>query len=335
MFARATSDGSVPVAAGPLAAIEQELEQRWRDGDRIDEICRYALLPAGKLLRPRLLLAACEAVGGETYKVMPAAIGSECGHSASLIHDDIIDADELRRGRPSVHVRFGIDDAIVAGDMLIFHLFLCLSEVHDREVPAERVVAALRATSIAGLDVCRGQSREAEICGDPTCGVDEYIDVARLKTAALFRGTCESGAILGGGTPEQIAGLASYGDRLGVAFQIVDDLLGYTSSTDVMGKAASSDARNRRVTLPVILALRDGGATVRGAILRAFADGIPEAEAQALLAEALERAQALVAARRWAERSARDAREHLTVLPASPTRDLLAHVADLAIDRAA
>ena len=220
-----------------MTSFKLELEQRWEEGERIDAICRYALLPTGKLFRPRLLLESCGAVGGSIEQVIPAAIGSECGHIASLIHDDIIDGDELRRGRASVHNRFGAGDAILSGDMLIFHLFRCLSECYERDVPAPRVVAALRSTAGAGLDLCRGQSLEAEICGNLDCGIAAYIDVARLKTAAFFRGACETGAILGGGTPEQIAALASYGEQLGIAFQIHDDLLCYIGSERRDGQA--------------------------------------------------------------------------------------------------
>lgn len=316
-----------------LATLRSELEQRWGAGERIDAICRYAMLPSGKLLRPRLLLESCGAVGGIVEQVMPAAIGSECGHIASLIHDDIIDADEVRRGRAAVHAQFGTDDAIVSGDMLIFYLFRCLSECYDRQVPAHRVVAALKAISAAGLDLCRGQSQEAAICGDLHCGTDAYVLVARLKTAAFFRGACECGAVLGGGSPVEVAALASYGEDLGIAFQIHDDLLCYESSTQIMGKADTSDVRNRRPTLPVILAYRDGDGGVRADIERVFANGMPEHRAHALLGAALRRSGALEHARDWAVGYAQSARDRLAVLPPTPSRELLDHVAELAVNR--
>lgn len=316
-----------------MGALRQQLDGRWSGGHRIDAICRYAMIPTGKLFRPRLLLASCAAVGGSVDQAMPAALGAECAHSASLIHDDIIDADAERRGRPSVCSRFGSSDAIASGDMLIFDLFLCLSECAEHGVPASRIVAATRVLAAAGVDVCRGQSLEAEIHGDLGCDIATYILVARLKTAAFFRGVCEAGAILGGGSAEQAAALASYGDKLGVAYQVHDDLLCYSSATSVMGKSESSDVRNKRPTLPVILACIDGDATVRADIEQVFAPGLDDTAAHKLMSAALQRSGALDRSGHWATGYARSAVEQLGRLPESPGRDLLAYFAEFAVTR--
>jgi geranylgeranyl diphosphate synthase type I len=299
----------------------------------MDAICRYALLPAGKLVRPRLLLSACAAVGGDVDAVMPAAVGAECGHTASLIHDDIIDRDDVRRGRTSVHREFGAADAIVAGDLLIFYLFRCLAECHERGLPAAHVVAALRALADSGMDLCRGQAYEAEVSGDLRCDADAYLQMVKGKTAAFFRGACECGAILGGGTAAQVAALAAYGDDLGVAFQIHDDILCYSSSSEAMGKAASSDVRNHRMTLPVILAYQQGDDSVRADIDAVFAGGLSETEAQRVMAGALRRSGALAWAGQWAKRYVHAAQDRLLVLPPSPSRELLSAVAGLAVNR--
>ncbi len=152
--------------SGLTTTVERDLTEllrsaiaaRWvAEHGPLDAICRYALVPHGKLLRPLLLLHAVVAVGGEIDPVLPAAVGAECGHVASLVHDDIIDGDEMRRGQRSVQSKFGIDDAIVAGDALIFDIFRGLAECAGRGVPADRIVQALNTVARGGIDLCRGR----------------------------------------------------------------------------------------------------------------------------------------------------------------------------------
>jgi geranylgeranyl pyrophosphate synthase len=326
--------GGADHAGGLDALLRQAVEQRWPVGtSTLDGICRYALVPTGKLFRPLLLVDSALAVGGAVDAVLPAAVGAECGHVASLIHDDIIDGDDLRRGRASVHHRFGVADAIVAGDALIFDMFAGLAECGDRGVPGDRVVLALESVARAGLDLCRGQSLEAEICGGLTFDTDRYLTMVRLKTASFFRGACESGAILGGGTPAEVRALATYGDRLGVAFQIHDDLLAYTSDSGVTGKPGTSDVQNGRLTLPVILAYHRSAPSGQARIRTALASPGDVDEALATLGGVLSATGAVAAAARVARDHAAASREALRDVQRSPSRDRLVHIAELAIDR--
>lgn len=294
---------------------------RWRDQPgSLAESCHYALMPAGKLFRPTLLLESALAVGSTLEAVLPAAVGAECGHVASLVHDDIIDGDDLRRGRPSVHHRFGVDVAIVAGDALIFDLFASLAECHRTGVPADRVVAALEAVARAGLDLCRGQLLEADICREHRIDVQSYLTMISLKTAALFQGACETGAILGGGQEKLVAALARFGQSLGLVFQIHDDLLPYVSDAAAMGKPQTSDVRNGRITLPVILGYQAAGEAEAGRLdecLSGQGDAVARlAELQTLLG----RTGAIDAAMRMAAEHAGRARRALDLLPQTPSR---------------
>jgi geranylgeranyl diphosphate synthase type I len=216
-----------------------ELERRWSGaggrGGLIDEVCRHAMNPPGKLFRPTMLLVSALAVGGSAECALPAAVATETGHTASLVHDDIIDGDEMRRGRPSVQSKYGINTAIIAGDTLIFALFEALASCADTGVPEARVVAAVSAVARAGVDLCRGQCLEAELTGLRMMDQAAYVEMVRLKTSALFRAACETGAILGGGDEAAVAALVGYADHLGVAFQIEDDLLAYTSDREQTG----------------------------------------------------------------------------------------------------
>lgn len=321
---------ALAVARDLTTLLQSAMASRW-DATRgpLDSICRYALVPHGKLLRPLLLLQSVVAVGGEIEPVLPAAVGAECGHVASLVHDDIIDGDEMRRGQRSVHSRFGIDDAIVAGDALIFDIFRGLAECADRGVPGDRVVRALDTVARGGIDLCRGQMLEAEITASRCFDIDRYLTMVDLKTGAFFGSACECGAILGMGTRAQATGLSRYGRRIGQAFQIMDDLLPYVSSSKVTGKPTTSDLRNCRITLPVLLAWRDGSRAARDAITDCFdaaqrGDGVESA----VLGEVLHRSGAIDSSRRIAGRLVADAKSALAPLDSRASRVELEMVAD-------
>ncbi|MEN3361641.1 MAG: geranylgeranyl diphosphate synthase, type [Mycobacteriales bacterium] len=327
------ADDGIDVEALRLL-LRTELDRKWSEQrTALDTICRHAMLPAGKLFRPVLLLISAQAVGGEAAWVLPAAVGAECGHVASLIHDDIIDGDTMRRGRASVPYKYGTPDAIIAGDALIFHLFACLAECRETGVPDGRVTAAMAALADAGLALCKGQSLESELHRSRVFDLASYVTMIRLKTASSFRAACEIGAILGGGTPDEVSALTGYGDALGTAFQIHDDLLPYTSDSRTAGKAATSDIRNGRATLPVILAYRAGTDPDRELIDDCLAGATDPTLTLSRMAEILARTGAIAAAADVARQRARWARRALDVLPPTGSRDTLAHYADLAIER--
>jgi geranylgeranyl pyrophosphate synthase len=310
-----------------------ELRGRWTGaGTDLAAICQYAIEPAGKMLRPLLLLESAIAVGGQSRQVLPAAVGAECGHVASLIHDDIIDHDDLRRGKPSVQHAYGIDAAIVAGDTLIFDLFLGLAECRETGVPEGRIVRALTAVAKAGIDMCLGQSLESELCRSRCFDVDRYMHVAELKTAAFFRGACEIGAILGGGGAEHVASLAAYGLNIGTAFQIWDDLLAFAGGNDA-GKPQTSDIRNGRLTLPVILAHRFASARDQRVIEHALSGAGEAADGLHAVQRIAEVSGALGRARQVASMKARMAQSALLSIPASDSRERLEHLCDLALER--
>lgn len=342
-----------PATAGPYAdlaaaftgrlavgALHVEMGHGWDADDELDAMCRYAVDPPGKLFRPYLLLEACTAVGGDLHTAVPAALGAEYGHVASLVHDDIIDNDAVRRGKASVPAEYGRDHAIVVGDTLIFRLFLALSECANRGAPADRVVASLRAVALAGVDLCRGQTSDGRLRQGIDVGLDDYSEAVRGKTGALFRGACEVGALLGGGSDEQVKALATYGEQLGVAFQMVDDLLAYRSTTATAGKDLLSDLRNRQMTFPLVVAGTLGGDAVRRALPavfdRAAAVNGSDVDRQAVLdavRDLLDSVSALDEAARIVRRHAAEALGALDALPPSASRDRLAAMVTAAVER--
>jgi geranylgeranyl diphosphate synthase type II len=212
----------------------------------IHKAMRYSLFAGGKRIRPVLCLAACEAVGGKPAAAMPLACAVECIHTYSLIHDDLpcMDDDDLRRGRPTNHKVFGEGIAVLAGDALLTEAFaLCAGD--------GRYVAELaRAAGSRGLIAGQVQDLENE---DRPATLDEVIATHRNKTGALITASIRLGALAGKATPAQLRRLTRYGDDLGLAFQIIDDILDVTSTKEVMGKSVGADAKNRKSTFPKLL----------------------------------------------------------------------------------
>ncbi|MGW7533026.1 polyprenyl synthetase family protein [Amycolatopsis sp. NPDC054798] len=327
----------LPGSGVPAALVEKicdRLAERWRaETSLLGTMCAEALVPSGKLFRPILLLESALAVGGDAEVVLPAAVGAECGHVASLVHDDIIDKDDLRRGRPSVQHKFGADNAILAGDALIFDLFIALAECRRTGARDDRIVAALEVVARCGIDLCRGQSLEAELCERRDFDLDAYLTVVRLKTATLFKSACECGALLAGADERMVRTLGSYAENLGCAFQIQDDLMSYTREADVMGKPGTSDVRNGRVTLPVILAYQAAAPDDRAAVAELLSgDGDP-AVRRDLLVSIMDRTGALTAAGALARKYSENAVAMASRLPFTASRGRLCGFARAAVER--
>jgi geranylgeranyl diphosphate synthase type I len=287
----------------------------------------------GKLLRPMLLLEACKAAGGDPAVVLPAAAGTEYGHMASLIHDDIIDGDAERRGQTALHVKFDLGAAILAGDLLIFETFLSYIECAERGVPSDRVLASIHTLTRTCIQICRGQALEAGLVGDLSASARAYLQVIRLKTASFYRGACRIGALMAGAPDAVIDALERYGHNLGMAFQIVDDILPYDGAATDVGKPLSSDLRNARVTLPVIYGLQDGSARLRQEIVTLFRAPTIFPGAHKRLAAALRDSGATARAHEVAERYTARAQHHLSLVPESEARERLHQWAALTLAR--
>jgi geranylgeranyl diphosphate synthase type I len=215
-----------------------------------DDQGRPVTQDAGKALRPTLALLAAHAVGGAATTAMPAAVAVELAHNFSLLHDDVMDGDATRRHRPTAWHVFGVNPAILAGDALLTLAFDVLAR-SDQPAGARLLADAVQRL----LD---GQS--ADLAFERRADVDlaECVRMAEGKTAALLGCACALGARFGDGSPARVDALARFGDRLGLAFQVVDDLLGIWGDPGVTGKPAHSDLRSRKKSLPVVAALHGG-----------------------------------------------------------------------------
>ncbi len=214
----------------------------------IHKAMRYSIFAGGKRIRPVLCLAACEAVGGKPSAAMPLACAVECIHTYSLIHDDLpcMDDDDFRRGKPTNHKVFGEGIAVLAGDALLTHAFaLAASE--------GRYVKEL-AFAAGSLRLIAGQVQDLENESRPAT-LDEVKTTHRNKTAALITVSIRLGAMAGNASPAQLKRLTRYGEDLGLAFQVIDDILDATSTKEIMGKSVRADQKNQKSTFPTVLGI--------------------------------------------------------------------------------
>ncbi|MGW7440149.1 polyprenyl synthetase family protein [Streptomyces sp. NPDC054849] len=208
----------------------------------------------GKALRPALVLLSAAAVGGRADDAVPGAVAVELIHDFSLLHDDVIDGDPLRRHRPAAWRVFGIASAVLAGDALLVTALRTLSSA-----PSARADAAVRECLAMLGELMAGQSQDVAFEQVGRVGVEQYLEMAAGKTGALMGCACALGGVLAGAQPERVAGLREFGRCLGVAFQCVDDLLGIWGRSALSGKPVGADLAARKKSLPVVAALADGG----------------------------------------------------------------------------
>ncbi|MHC4449564.1 MAG: polyprenyl synthetase family protein [Planctomycetota bacterium] len=237
------------------AALDRYLPDPKSEPRRLHEAMRYAVFAGGKRLRPAIALAACRAAGGTADEAVSSACALEMLHTYSLIHDDLpaIDDDDLRRGQPTCHVQFDEATAILAGDALQTEAFRVLAEFTPRtDAIADLVKEFARAAGSSGM--VGGEIADIEAEGEePDLQRARFIH--ERKTAALFRGSAVMGGLAGGASQESLAAFREYGTALGLAFQIVDDVLDETGDAETLGKSPGKDRAARKMSYPAAVGL--------------------------------------------------------------------------------
>ena len=307
-----------------LEQVQQELRRIVEaDFGLITEVNSHLFQMQGKMFRPTLLLLAEEATGGIDQRSTTLGAVVELIHLATLVHDDSVDHSVLRRGMPTINSLFSHQVSVIMGDYLYSRAVIELVGLNDLE--------PLRVLSRVTNDMTVGEMRQL-LAHDPLeFTEDEYDLLIRAKTASLVAGSCEIGALQA--NDAERAALRRYGEALGMAFQIVDDLLDYTEDASVTGKPFGSDLREHKVTLPLIAALPKMGEPERRAVARLLHSPEPSDELIAEVILAAGRAGGLDYARERALQLAQQADTELDVLPASAARDALRASITYVIDR--
>lgn len=251
----------------------------------------------GKRLRPLIVILAARMVGCDDSKAIPVASAIELIHNFALIHDDIIDRDEIRRGVPTVHVVWGEPLAIIAGDLLFSKAFEVACELISKGVSPDRVVRVIKVLARASSTVAEGQAMDMDFEKRDRVTLEEYLEMIYKKTAALMEAASVAGGIVAGADEKVLEGLRAYGRSVGMAFQITDDILGVYGDPKKTGKPVYSDLREGKKTVVIIYALNTGDEGIRKAVLRVL--GKPDApeELLAKAADAIARSGALNYAR--------------------------------------
>jgi len=211
---------------------------------------------SGKFIRPTLCLLICQAVGGDTSQILPAAAAIELIHSFSLIHDDIEDASYERHHRPTVWKLWGQSQAINAGDAMFTLAYLALLKLKENGITDEKIVGSTKILSLACLELCEGQYLDVEYENRLDIAIEDYLDMAAKKTAALIAASTSLGAYLGSKDSKLVDSFHLFGKELGMAYQIRDDILGIWGMEESTGKCAS-DISQRKKTLPVVYGLQN------------------------------------------------------------------------------
>jgi len=292
----------------------------------INYLGEYLRASGGKRVRPALLLLSSHAVGGDASKknVIRLATVMEMLHTATLVHDDIIDNADTRRNRTSVNARFGNQSAVLMGDWLYMSAF----ETSLKERSLEILDILTRLTR----KMTEGELIQLTMLGRSDISEEEYFDILQRKTAFLFSACCEIGAILGSASQEQQIALRDYGMNLGIAFQLADDVLDFVADEDVLGKAAGADLLEGKLTLPLILFVKKD-VSVRKDLEKIMQDGDYANVSRESLLERLETAQTIEETRRRAYAYAEKARKNLEVLAKTEYRVALEDIPGYMIER--
>jgi len=290
----------------------------------IDQIGHYIVNSGGKRLRPILLLLCARAFGydkGDDHVTLAAVV--EFIHTATLLHDDVVDGSELRRGKDTANAVWGNEASVLVGDFLYsraFQMMVGVRNMHVMEILSD-------ATNI----IAEGEVLQLLNCHDADTTEERYLDVIRYKTAKLFEAASQLGAVIAGRPSHEESAIARYGMHLGTAFQLVDDVLDYSADAEQLGKNVGDDLAEGKPTLPLIYAMRHGTPEQSALIRKAIETG--GRENIDIVMEAIESTGAIAYTSRSAKEEADRALRELSEVPASPYKEALVTLAEFSVER--
>ena len=317
---------ALALIAGDMRGMDAVIEQRLSsEVVLIGQISRYIVAAGGKRLRPALLLLLCGALGYKGEQRLNLAAVVEFIHTATLLHDDVVDESTLRRGRETANEAFGNPASVLVGDFLYSRAFQMMVDAGDMRI--------MRTLAEATNVIAEGEVQQLMNMHDASLSEEDYVRVIRSKTAKLFEASARLAALLSQSPPEVEAACADYGQALGTAFQVIDDVLDYDGDVAEMGKNLGDDLREGKVTLPLIIAMQRGTEQERQTLQQAIETGGTEKMAE--IVAIVQRTGALDATRASAAVEAQRAVDALSVLPDTPYREALLKLASQLLGRRA
>jgi octaprenyl-diphosphate synthase len=314
----------IDLVAADMAEVDRVIRQRLRsDVALINQIAGYIVGAGGKRIRPRLVLLFARALGHESPARFELAAVVEFIHTATLLHDDVVDESSMRRGRETANALFGNAASVLVGDFLYSRAFQMMVSVGSMRV--------LEVLADATNVIAEGEVLQLINMHDPDTAVNDYLRVIRYKTAKLFEASARLGAVVAGASSFVEEACADYGRSLGTAFQLVDDLLDYEGDPTQLGKNVGDDLREGKPTLPLLMAMERGTETERRVVRQAIVNG--EIERLRDIAAIVRRTGALEATREAARMEARKAQDCLATLDAGPAKEALLELCVRSVER--
>ncbi|MCJ7732362.1 polyprenyl synthetase family protein [Candidatus Bathyarchaeota archaeon] len=303
-----------------------------REPSQLYEASRHLVSAGGKRLRPFLTIKACEAAGGKMKDAIPFAAALEILHNFTLVHDDVMDHDELRRGNPTVHAKYGEPMAILAGDLLFAKVYQSVLDYAPAHMSSDDVIQALQKMTDAIIILCEGQALDVSFPKATDVTEEDYIFMIGGKTSALFKACAEVGAIVAGASNEKIEALAKFAWDAGIAFQIVDDVLGITADESKLGKPVGSDIREGKKTIIMIHALKHANTEQLDILLKAMGEkSDPEAVKAAV--KVLNDVGSIEYAKKKAEKYSESAFKSIESLRDTPAKQQLVELVNYFVQR--
>ena len=312
------------MVADDMHAVDKLIEKRLHsDVALINQVSRYIIQSGGKRLRPVLVLLCAKAFDYRGEAHLPLAAIAEFIHTATLLHDDVVDASLLRRGQDTANSLWGNEASVLVGDFLYSRAFQMMVELDNM-----RIMDILAETTNV---IAEGEVLQLLNCHNPDTTIEQYLDVIRSKTAKLFEASARLGAVVCGASPLHEQATAAYGLHLGIAFQVIDDVLDYYGSADEIGKNVGDDLAEGKPTLPLIHVMNTGTPKQADTVRRAIRTGGLELLEEVV--RAVESTQAIDYTARAARAEANSALEAISAIPSSPYKHALQALAEFSVSR--
>lgn len=282
----------------------------------------HLIVSGGKRLRPYMVMKSCEMLGGKTKNAINAASAIEMVHNFTLVHDDIMDNDEMRHGVTTVHKKFGMPIAILAGDVLFSKAYQVVSST---SLSSNSIIELVSRLAKSCVDVCEGQLLDISMANSEKIpSQSQYIKMIEKKTAALFEVSCAMGAICANAKRKDVSNLSSFGKNLGIAFQITDDLIGVLGDSKITKKPVGNDLREGKKSLPILLAINRAKSENKEIILKAFGNSFATQDDIENALKIIRRLKIEKTVRHQAQSYAQRAKKSIQSYSGSAKKDLLA-----------
>lgn len=301
------------------------LEHLQSDVEIIPKIAEYLIEAGGKRIRPLLTLACARIYGYQGDRPYNLAASVEFIHTATLLHDDVVDESDQRRGKKAANLVFGNQTTVLVGDFLFSRAFQLM--VADQSLPILKIL------SDASAIITQGEVKQLAIAQNLDTNFEDYLDVVKSKTAALFSASCEIGPVIAEQPAEQVSAMHEFGLNLGIAFQIIDDVLDYSAKQSKLGKSIGDDFYEGKMTAPVILLLEKASAEERAFVEKTFVHGEFDDNALETMTDLLKKHDCLTKTAALASEYGEKAKQALKTLPDSEIRSLLSELVDYTLYR--